>query len=172
MPPMRVCYRARPSVVVLSLLGMLPLATAPAAQQPPKPSAGDVHMIIEADRQMYRVTDTVKVRITLKNVSRSPVGWNPIHHENDVRLIVATEDGKVVKPVLSFGAAGFSWGQYVKLEPQESLTWPWFPLTDWGYALFFPSTYSIVGIPLVARYGVEPDRETVRSNQVTFTLVP
>jgi hypothetical protein len=46
------------------------------------------------------------------------------------------------------------------------------PLWDWGYALFQPGRYTIVGAPWMSGYGISPDVKTVRSNRATFTIVP
>lgn len=159
-------------LLVLPLLVLSEAVPALGAQQAPPHSGRDVHMVIETSQSAYRASDTVRVLIAIKNVSSTPIGLTPSHHENDVKLIVATLDGQVVAPTLSFGSAAVGGGEYVYLRPQESWTWPSYPLSDWGYDLHRAGTYTIVGIPLVAGYGVAPDLKTVRSNRVTFTITP
>jgi hypothetical protein len=67
-----------------------------------------VHLLIDTDRTTYHLGDSIRVRIALKKVSSTPIGWSPGHHEEGVKLIVTTTDGQVVTPTFYFGrgAAG------------------------------------------------------------------
>lgn len=60
----------------------------------------------------------------------------------------------------------------MKLKPKETWTWQWLPLSDWGYDLREPGTYTIEGMPAIFGPEVEEDWKSVRSNRAAVTIVP
>lgn len=176
-----------------ALLGALPLLilllaltpAALAAQHCPRPSGRDIHAIIETDRATYQVGDTIRVRVSLRNVSDVPITFVPYSPWYQVVLVVTAGDGRVVEKRWPGGGGGPPTVTAARLEPgrMEVQLWDgreWLRLGSWGYDLREPGQYAIVGIPQIASPAaaqitgpaVAPDGKTVRSNQATFTIVP
>ena len=150
------------------------------AQAPARYSARDVHLRIETDRPTYRVGDSIRVRLTLRNVSDHPVRFESATYTVLARLRVYDAAGHQVKPTLR-GVGGRGGGPKLTLKAGAEATllyWKspprqeWLNLQDWGYHLRVPGRYAIVGIPGVGGLELTPDYETARSNEATFTIMP
>jgi hypothetical protein len=160
------------------MLLLLPFRTSKlVAQQRPPVQGRDIHAVIETPRPAYHVGDTIRVRISLTNVSNDTIGFYPAPPWAQV-LLVLKRNGEVVQATTRpWGIAGSSLS--ARLSPHETVVWgwdqkfEWNPLAAWGYHLREPGTYTIVGIPQVsAARGVVEDLTTVRSNVVTITVTP
>jgi hypothetical protein len=158
----------------------LTLASSLGAQEPVRHSAGDVHLRIETDRLTYRVGDSIRVRLTLRNVSDHPVRFERASATLQARLRVYAAAGHQVEPTVP-GMLGRGGGPHLTLNAGAEATllfWKspprreWLNLRDWGYDLRAPGRYTIVGIPGVVGPELTPDYETVRSNRVTITILP
>jgi hypothetical protein len=147
------------------------------AQQPPLSTrARDIRLTIETDRSIYHVGDSITVKVSLTNLSNSPVPVVPLPPWYIAHLIITTQGGRVVTPVRSPGAGSVDM-QARRLKPHETVVWSWTgqewsSLRLWGYELNQPGHYSIVGVPQVTGPAVEPDYKSVRSNRINITVVP
>lgn len=150
------------------------LATCLDAQSRPRYSARDLNVRIEMDRPTYGVGDSIRVRLTLRNVSAKPVRIPSVSPMSLIRLRVYDAAGHQVKPG-PFGSAvingGSDWplgaGSDVILKDWQGHNW--MNLRDWGYDLRAPGRYSIVGIPWLVNPAVTSDSETARA---VVTIVP
>jgi hypothetical protein len=136
--------------------------------------ARDVHLLIETDRTIYRVGDTIRVRVSMVNTSDQRILF--FADGTETELIVRAADGQVVKPGGQQMPASTS-GMPAMLLPHQTAPWGWREddwqyLSDWGFQLQTPGRYTIRGLPRLTYPGLEPDHETVRSNTVTITLTP
>jgi len=163
--------------ILLGVFLLLPLAAeALVAQQAPghgKPQrrARDVHLLIETDRTIYRVGDTIRVRVSMINTSDQRILF--FSAGDDTELIVWAADGQVVKRGKQMPAS--TSGMPAVLLPHQTAPWGWREddwqyLSDWGIQLRTPGRYTIRGLPRLTYPGLEPDHETVRSNTVTITI--
>lgn len=152
------------------------------AQESPRGSqakrfARSVHVLIETSQSAYRIGEPIGVRVSLVNTSDQRIAFFSSGTQYDVDLIVAGSDGQRVKatghkvpPAASSGApAVLLAGQTVPWGWREG---DWMYLSEWGYELREPGTYTIRGLPRLGFPGLEPDNRTVRSNAVTITLTP
>lgn len=164
---------------VFTLVGVfLVLASSLGAQAQVPRSARDVHVRIETDRRTYRVGGPVKVRLTLQNLSSHPVRYISNPPAYLVSFQITDDEGREVKP----GVPGLT--QRLSMTPrhaalqageERTLRWQkseWIDLQDWSYDFRERGRYTIVGIPMIAGRELKPDRNTVRSNEVTFTIEP
>jgi hypothetical protein len=158
----------------------LALASSLGAQSPARYSARDIHLRIETDRPTYRVGDSIRVRLTLRNLSDHPVRFENQSATLQARLRVYDAVGQQVEPTVR-GVVGRGGGPKLRLKAGGEATllyWKspprqeWLNLQDWGYNLRVPGRYTIVGIPGVFGQELTPDYETVRSNRATLTIVP
>ena len=161
-------------------VAFLALASSLGAQAPARHSARVVHLRIQTDRPAYRLGDSIRVRLTLRNVSDHPVRFENQSATLQARLQVYDAVGHQVEPtargVLGRGggpkstlnAGGEATLLYWRSPPRQE----WLNLEDWGYDLRAPGRYTIVGIPRVFGPELTPDYGTVRSNRATFTIVP
>lgn len=154
------------------------------AQVAKRSSLRDAHVILQTDQSSYHSGDSIRVRLTLRNVSSHSVRFPPISLPGLVRLQVYDADGNRIKPgapLYTSGGGGPNWD----LDPGEERTlkgWTgheWLNLRDWwGYGLRAPGQYTIIGIPMLAGPGpmvdteTKPDAETMRSIQTTITIKP
>ena len=174
---LRSSFLASPRQVAALALGLVAsTAGYVGAQAPGRRSARDVHLKIETDRTTYRVGDAISVRLTVRNVSGSPVRFVHTPPVSQVRLRVLDSDGHEVtptsEPVLQVGRSG----RPVTLDPGKAqvLAWlghEWLNLRDWGYELRIPGHYTLVGLPAVGGVELTPDLQTIRSNRANFTVM-
>jgi hypothetical protein len=159
---------------------LLPLAAeALVAQQvpegrKPEPRARDVRLLIETDRTIYRVGDTIRVRVSMVNTSDQRILFYADGTETE--LIVRATDGQVVRPGGQQMPASTS-GMPAQLLPHQTAPWGWREddwqyLSDWGFQLRTPGRYTLRGLPRLSYPGLVPDHKTVRSNTVTITITP
>lgn len=156
-------------------LGLVLVAQVLAAQQVTHGNGRDIHGSVETERATYRAGDTVRVRISLNNLSDVPISFSPYPPWDQVKLLI-TRDGQRIAPTLTFGGGGSASPAYT-LKPRQSWTlgWldeTWWSLADYGYDVRAPGTYGIQVIPQIFGPWVIPDLSTVRSNTATFTVTP
>jgi hypothetical protein len=163
----------------LALLGtafLLGPATSALAQGASRRSGRDVHLRIETNQAAYHVGDSIAVRLTLRNISASPVRFVADPPVVQARLQVYDGEGRLVEPTLPRPLQRSS-GRPVTLKAGGSMTLgsndqAWLNLRDWGYDLRTPGRYTITGLPGVVGPELDPDYATVRSNKATFTIRP
>jgi hypothetical protein len=145
------------------------------AQSFERRSASQVHVQVETNRTTYRIGDSVKVRLTLQNVSAEPVKIMRDVPRRLVRLRMMDRNGKLVEPDGSRVTQRFVGSQRpFTLKGGEALTlrWQgqeWMDLHEWEYGLKAPGTYTIVGIPRVWSHTLTPN-SSVRSNFVEIRV--
>ncbi len=67
------------------------------AQDSIRGSARDVHMRIQTDRSSYRVGDSIRVRLTLRNLSANTVKYEGANYVSLATLKVS-RDGREIQP--------------------------------------------------------------------------
>ncbi len=145
------------------------------AQASTRLTASKVTVHLEADRPSYHSGQAIKVRLTLKNRSATPVRMlnGPTTTLAQIRVVDA--DGQEVRRhrLQEMGMMG---GPMLQLEPgaQRVLKGPhrdeWLNLMDWGYDLQEPGRYTIVGLlGTFAPVGSSHER-SIRSNEVAITI--
>ncbi len=147
------------------------------AQEPGRRNARDVHLRIETDRRTYRFGDSIAVRVSLRNMSPTPVRFVTDPPVLQARLRVYDAGGARLEPafppvmqdIVSRRPMTLGAGQTIVLQWMGA---EWLHLRDWGYDLRTPGRYTIVGLPGVVGPELTPDYETVRSNRATFTITP
>lgn len=169
--------RPRPRSVVLTLSLLMLGAASLGAQEPSRRDARSVHLRIETDRPTSHIGDSIAVRLTLRNVSPSPVRFVTDPPVVQARLRVYNAEGRQVEPAFSRVLQRYPSTRPVTLEAgaAATLNWlgrEWLNLRDWGYDLRSPGRYTIVGLPGVVGPELAPDYETVRSNRATITILP
>lgn len=164
--------------VLLGACLVLPLAAASLAaqQQRPQGSGRDIHAIIEPERTTYHVGDSIRVRVSLTNVSNDTIAFAPLPPPSQVKLVV-TRNGQVVQRRWAGGGGGTGGAASTYLTPKQTAVqlWdgrPWLRLDGWGYDLKEPGTYTIVGVPQIGGPEVTADGETVRSNRTIIIILP
>ncbi len=162
------------SVVAWAAVLLMPFSSL-RAQTPMRHSAREVHARIETDRSTYRVGDSIRVRIVLRNVSNHEVKFSGGMATSLVRLQVTNEEGKQVVPTVqgrpgTIGAIStLGAGSELKLTSFPG-SQEWMNLRDWGYQLGTPGRYVILCMPRVGGPALASDTRTKRSNEVTITI--
>jgi hypothetical protein len=139
--------------------------------------ASDVHLRIETERSTYRAGDSIRVRLTLLNLSGSDIQYWSEAPKHLARLRVLNGGGSPVDTIStgSQGYVGNSRKVTMKSGAESTLRWvdgEWINLRDWGYELRTPDQYVIVGVPGIAGPNLQQDLDTPRSNEVTITIEP
>jgi hypothetical protein len=158
--------------LLLLLIPVEALVAQARGRDTPQPRARDVHLLIKTDRALYRVGDTIRVRVSMVNTSDQRILFFP-GGGDETELIVWAADGHIVgrgTPMPSSTS-----GMPALLLPYQTAPWGWREhgwqyLSDWGIQLRSPGRYTIRGLPRLTYPGLEPDHETVRSNTVTITI--
>jgi hypothetical protein len=167
------CCRLGVRVVALMLLGAAGLH----AQAPARASGRGVNLHIETDRPAYTVGDSVRVRVTLQNVTGASIEYVSQPPVAQARLRVLDAKGNKIPAEPSHAAQDLPSTRPVTLAPgaKHTIKWQgkeWLNLQDWGYELRTPGMYTIVGLPGVVGPKLTPDYETLRSNRATFRILP
>jgi hypothetical protein len=171
----------KPLSRVLRAVGRVPILltsmAVSAVGQTSSPDTRVVRLQLETDRPTYHVGDSIAVRVAYVNTSSTPIRFIYTAPWYAARLVISNGGGRAVKPTGSIDRADVVSTRSVSLGPKETQvqTWDlqeWFALSHWGYDLQQPGTYTIVGIPMLIGRGVRSDIHTIRSNRVTFTILP
>ena len=153
------------------------LASASKAQQSVRPGGPDVRLRIETDQPAYRIGDSIRVRLTLRNLSGDPVRFENANYV-ELATLKVYQAGREIRPTVQ-GVRGEGGGPTLTLKPGQEMTLlygdspperTWLNLRDWGYEIDTPGRYTIVGYPALS--GMMSDHNTVRSNEPTFTVTP
>lgn len=142
-------------------------------------SARDVHLRIESEKAIYRVGDSIRVRLTFRNVSDHTIHYGAAPYDKQARLWVYDDAGRVVEPNIPSSVRGRIGGPERRLKAGAEFTlksWQrprkeWLNLRDWGYDLSKPGRYRVVGVPALSGRYLTADG-AVSSNEVTFTIEP
>jgi hypothetical protein len=157
------------------ILAILVLAGAGGAdgQTSARVSASEVRVRIEADQATYRIGDTIKVRLTVQNMSSQPLPFLPrTEPPGLVDLFLLDAIGRRVAPTLP-PKGQISGGRLDSLAAHSELKLAggaWLDLSDWGYDLQSPGDFTITGIPLIGWSMVQSDETSLRSNEVKITI--
>jgi hypothetical protein len=135
-------------------------------------------LTMELQQATYRVGDSIKARLTLRNSSSQPVKIiEPRPTLAEVRVIDA--GGRTVAPTV-LGEIEIGRGWVYVMDPHELLVLgkssgrEWISLSSWGYDLRAPGTYTILGFP-PRSFGFPPvSRDWSRDEpaQLKVTVMP
>jgi hypothetical protein len=139
--------------------------------------AKDVHVLLEARQSGYRVGEPIAIRVSLVNTSDQRIAFFSSGTNYDVGLIVTGSDGQLVEATGHMPPPPATSGAPAVLLARQTAPWgwredDWMYLSDWGYELPDPGTYTIRALPQLGFPGLVPDNRTVRSNALTITLTP
>jgi hypothetical protein len=143
----------------------------------------DLELRIETSRAAYHVGDTVKVRLAYSNRASAPIRFIQYPPWGAARLVLSDGTGHIITP--PHGPADI----YLVGTHREELPggetrvrgWnnqEWFDLRLWGYRLLPPGRYTLRGAPMLVtgrnlpESALRPPDLSLRSNEVTFTVVP
>jgi hypothetical protein len=138
--------------------------------------ASDLILVVESEQQVYRAGDRINIRIGIHN--RGSIGMGLVLTSPWVgsTLFVTDANGNRLKPIHPKNAADYPDTHGYSLYPGKTVYLEWqgkeyFDLSNWGYELTEPGTYTITGIPLTSVSYMVPDTSTVRSNSLTIQIL-
>jgi hypothetical protein len=143
------------------------------AQTSDRPGPPEIRVRIEVEQAAYEVGDSIRLRVTLQNVSSRDLQVLGRGTAFFVELVVSDANGSRIEPrlpdhhrVQQAGGPARTWKAQTDLPVGGG---KWIDLSYWGYELKSPGEYTITGIPVVLSLSLET-AATVSSNEVRITL--
>jgi hypothetical protein len=130
-------------------------------------------MRIEVRQAVYRMGDSINIRVTLRNTSGDELTYAGLPASDLAQLVIHDPAGiKIKQNILSrSGAIGLlsTLGPGAEITLRSEAGSEWINLRDWGYDVRAPGHYLIEGIPRVAGPRLKADYK-VRSNKAMFNI--